>query len=216
MSKKDIDKGHIWIIVFVVFPVVIFMNIGEYFSNDNGTKILYGGLFGGIGGLVGFGLNQIVKDKSTLIKGVTLGAFIIFSSLAIRLIHFNYSNTKLIPTEETEFVTCPVCGYKTLTKNNKLCGECLVELTESEMKEEKYSSIEEFIQEEQIVFFSPDSLVDDIDFYNPKISEEGFKKDSNWKPLTTKASVLKFNKKYVEYIKENPIDLTIILDSIKK
>jgi hypothetical protein len=213
MTKKNIDKGQIWIIVFAVVPVVLFMNLGKYFTNDSGMQILYGGLFGGMGGLVGFGLNQIVKNKSTLIKGLTIGVFLIVSLVTIRLIHLNYSNTESILTEEKKLITCPVCGYKTLTKNDKFCGECLIELTESEMTEEGYSSIEEFINEEQIVFFCPDSIVNDIDFYNPKTSEDGYEKDLDWKPTAPKDSILKFNKEYVEYIKENPIKITIKADS---
>jgi hypothetical protein len=36
MTKKKIDKGQIWIIVFAIVPVVLFMNLGKYFTNDSG------------------------------------------------------------------------------------------------------------------------------------------------------------------------------------
>jgi hypothetical protein len=110
---------------------------------------------------------------------LTIGVFLIVSLVTIKIIHLNYSNTESILTEETNLITCLVCGYKTLTKDDKFCGECLVELTESEMTEEGYSSIKEFINEEQTVFFCPDSIVNDIDFYNPKTSEKGYEKDLN-------------------------------------
>jgi hypothetical protein len=216
MTKKNIDKVQIWMTVFAVVPVVLFMNLGEYFSNDSGIQILYGGLFGGIGGAIGFGLNQVVRDKSTLIKGLTLGAMLIVSLVTISLIHLNYSDTKPNLTEETELITCPVCGYKSLTKDDKLCGECIVELTEAEMIEDGYSSMTEFIKEEQISFFTPDSLVQDIDFFNPKVSEDGYNKDMKWKPIAPKDTILKFNKEYVEYIKENPIEIKITIDSLGK
>ena len=216
MTKRNIDKGQIWMTVFAVIPVVLFMNLGEYFSNDNGMQILYGGLFGSIGAVIGFGLYKIVKDKSILIKGLTLAVLLIVCVLAIRLIHMNYSNTESILTQEIELSTCPVCGYKTLTTDDKLCGECLVELTESEMTEEGYSTIKEFIKEEQISFFIPDSIVEDIDFFNPKVSEDGYEKDLSWKPIASKNTILKLNQEYVEYIKKNPIEITITAESLKK
>jgi hypothetical protein len=215
-DKNKVDKEQIWTIVFAVIPVVIFMNMGEYFTNDSGMNILYGGLFGGIGGLIGFAINQIVKTKSTLIKGVTLGVFLIVSFLTIRLIQLNYSNSESILIDESDLITCQVCGYKTLTKDDKFCGECFVELTASEMTEEGYRSIEGFIKEEQTSFFTPDSIVEDIDFFNPKVSEDGYKKDLTWKPIASKDTILKFNKEYVEYIKNNPIEITIKRESLKK
>ena len=124
----------------------------------------------------------------------------------VRLIHLNFSNIELLTVEEENFMTCPVCGYKTLVQDDKLCEVCLVELTDSEMVEEGYSSMEEFIQGSQITFFSPDSLVDNIDFYNPNVSEEGYEKDMNWKPSVPKDSVLKFNKEYFRYIDEIKVD----------
>ncbi len=216
MTKKNIDKGQIWMTVFGVVPVVLLMNLGEYFSNDSGMRILYSGLFGGIGGAIGFGLYKIVKDKSILIKGLTLSALLIISVVTVRLIHVNYSDTKPTLAQESEFSTCPVCGYKTLTTDDKFCEECLVELTEIEMIEEGYSSIEEFIKDEQISFFTPDSIVEDIDFFNPKVSEDGYEKDLSWKPIASKDTILKFNKEYVEYIKKKPIEITITVDSLKK
>ena len=50
MSKNSIDKEQIWTIVFMVTPVALFMNLGEYFTNNSAMRILYGGVFGGVGG----------------------------------------------------------------------------------------------------------------------------------------------------------------------
>jgi len=147
---------------------------------------------------------------------MTLGGFLILSFVSLRIIHLNNSNSESVLTEEQQLITCPVCGYKTLTKDDKLCEECLVELTKQEMIEEEYSSMKEFIEEEQILFFAPDSIVEDIDFYAPKISEGGYNKDFTWKPIASKDTILKFNKEYVEYINDNPIKIKIIVDSLNR
>ncbi|WP_338769826.1 hypothetical protein WAF17_10625 [Bernardetia sp. ABR2-2B] len=203
MTKdKESKKEQIWMTIFTVIPVVLFMNVGEYFTDDSKMKILYSAVFGGLSGGIGAGLFLLFKNKSSLIKIIALISFISIFAVFIRAIYIYSFPEKEVLIEEEVLITCSVCGYKTLTKDDKLCGECLVELTESEMTEEGYSSMEEFIKEEQIIFFSSDSLVDTVDFYNPKISEYEYEKDLNWTPLVSKDSVLKFNKEYVNF-KEN-------------
>lgn len=176
------------------------MNLGEYFAEDGGMQILYSAILGGIGGLVGFGCYGLVQSKSTSVKVAALIILLSMSIGAVTMVHLNYSKTEL---NETEYMTCEVCGYKTLTQNDKFCGECLVEISKSDIEIEGYNSYEEYIIEEQLLFFTPDTLAADINFYSPIITEDGYEKDMNWKPVVSKDSVLELNKNFIEYMKNN-------------
>lgn len=203
MSKnKKVEKEQLWLITYIVIPVVLLMNLGEYFTESSGMKVLYGGLFGALGGGIGAILYFAVKSKSTIIKGVVLTLFFIISIVAVRSIHNNFGVQKLNVEILTELETCAVCGYKSLTTEDKFCGECLVELTMEEMKKDGYSSMKEFLKVEQLIFFSPDSLVEHINFYEPKVSTDGYEKDFNWKPIVSEDSVLSSYLEYKGYLEE--------------
>ncbi|MFD2568242.1 GAD-like domain-containing protein [Pseudotenacibaculum haliotis] len=103
-----------------------------------------------------------------------------------------------------QFKTCPVCGYKTIEKKDRICVECFYEikLTEAQIINSGYSSRQEYIKAHQKKYFSPDTLVDRIDFFSPKQSTEGYEKDLKWKPAVTEDVVLTFNQEYVNTLAE--------------
>jgi len=201
MSKKE----QIWMVVFAVLPFSLLWPMSEYFTEPGGVRALISGALGVIGGMLGFGMYSIFKTKTTLIRVMALAITFAVGLSSIRALHLSS-----IPT----LLTCNVCGYQTLTQDDLLCGECFVELTEAEMFEEGFGTMEEFIFEEQIVFFVPDSLVARIDFYSPIISEDGYEKDMGWKPIVPEDSVLKLNREYVEFMGENSIEISITKDSL--
>ena len=63
-------------------------------------------------------------------------------------------------------------------------------------------TLESFIFDQQLFYFTPDTLIIDVNFYKPNISEEGFEKDLSWKPIVPKDSVLKFNQEVITMLKE--------------
>ena len=67
-EKKKLDENQIWTMVMTVLPVVILMNAGNELTEDSGMRVLYAGVFGGIGGLIGFVANYLTKDKNRLVK----------------------------------------------------------------------------------------------------------------------------------------------------
>lgn len=85
MEKKD-NKEQIWILLFIVFPVVFLMNIGELFTDDSSMQVLYGALLGGVGGGIGLGIYQIVKTRTNLIKGITLAVFLTIILTIIKIL----------------------------------------------------------------------------------------------------------------------------------
>lgn len=73
-EKKKPSEDQIWTMVMTITPVVILMNVGSLITNDSGMQILYSGVFGGIGGIIGFLANHLTKDKGRITKIIaTLG-----------------------------------------------------------------------------------------------------------------------------------------------
>lgn len=67
-EKAKINENQIWAIVMFILPFVILLNAGNELTNDKGIRILYAGLFGGIGGTIGFVTNFLTKDKNRVLK----------------------------------------------------------------------------------------------------------------------------------------------------
>jgi hypothetical protein len=72
MKKKQDIKEQIWTAVFLVTPVIILSKLSDQFADSSLNRILFAGLFGGVGGLAGAALLQLVKTKTTLVKIVSV------------------------------------------------------------------------------------------------------------------------------------------------
>lgn len=186
MINKTNNKDQIWAGLFLVGPVVILSQLGKIFAHDSLSEMLYAGLFGGLGGLIGGGLLQLTKTKTTFIKTVSV---VLLTGLCVTAIIV--ANKLYKPTIQT----CEVCGYKAIDKTKKECQYCGSLTWEEQNKIKGYNDKQEWLREEQLLWFwlSLDSLTPNIDFYNPRVSE-GFSKDENWKPIITSAELIEYNK----------------------
>lgn len=73
MEENKVNKSEqIWSQVFLVLPIIICMNIGRDFSDNESMRIIYSGLFAGLGGVLGFGAQQSFKNKSLKVKIIGL------------------------------------------------------------------------------------------------------------------------------------------------
>ena len=70
MKKNITQNEQIWKVIFIVVPTVILIRISNQFAVDFAFEILYSGISGIIGALLGVGAFQLVKDKTTFIKVV--------------------------------------------------------------------------------------------------------------------------------------------------
>lgn len=68
MSKSE----QIWSKVFVVLPLILGMNLGNYVGRSDVSEILYIALFSGVGVVLGFMADRITKNEKTTIKIVAL------------------------------------------------------------------------------------------------------------------------------------------------
>lgn len=166
--------------MFLVIPVIILSKLGDEFANSSINQILFAGLFGGLGALLGGGLLQLVKTKTTIVKTVSVIILTVFC--ATTLIVTNKLNK---PT----FLTCEICGYKGITSDKNEC-DYYGNLTWNEKKKIKnYEDKREWLKEEQLFWYSIDSLTQKIEFYNPLV-DEGFEKDKNWKPIINQQDLI--------------------------
>lgn len=200
IKPKESNKEIIWMSLFVVVPVVLFMRVGEYFSSDFLIRIVYGAFSGGILGGIGLGLYLFVSKKSLVIKLIVLLSFLTFITISLVLINNTFNKKVSYQQENLDYETCQVCGYKAFIEEEKFCDECFMEISLEEAKKEGLASINELIYTYQLFYFTPDTLITKINFFEPKLSEEGFEKDMNWSPIVPNDSILKFNREILEEI----------------
>lgn len=74
-TKKADKKEQIWAVLFFVTPIMILSKLGKELTDDSFNRTLFAMLFGGLGGLLGIGLLQLVKTKTTLVKIISIILF---------------------------------------------------------------------------------------------------------------------------------------------
>ena len=60
---------------------------------------------------------------------------------------------------------------------------------DNQQKIKGYDDKQEWLKEEQLFWFSLDSLTQPIDFFKPAL-DEGFYKDKNWKPIINQQDLI--------------------------
>ena len=83
MAKTKTDENQIWLTAMIALPVVLLMDAGEEITDDAGMQMMYAGVFGGLGGLLGFTANYFTKDKSRTVKILAVISLIIISVLIL-------------------------------------------------------------------------------------------------------------------------------------
>jgi len=180
MKEKPDIKEQIWTALFLVTPVTILSKLGDQFADSSLNRILLAGLFGGLGGLLGAGLLELVKTKTILVKSISVT---ILTGLCVTAL---IVATKL---NKPTLQTCEICGYVAVTADKKECGYCGTLTWDNQKKIKGYDDKKEWLKDEQLFWFSLDSLTQQIDFYKPAV-DEGFNKDKNWKPIINQQDLI--------------------------
>lgn len=116
-DKKKLDEEQIWTMVMTVLPVVMLMNAGNELTDDSGIRVLYAGVFGGIGGLIGFSINYLTKDKSRFIKILASLSIIIICGLTIYFLSSKPTDKEILKQEwETQKIGKIEFDYPTKLK----------------------------------------------------------------------------------------------------
>ncbi len=179
-AVKD-QKNQIIQTVFLLIPILVLAKLGDVYANDSIYRILFAGLFGIVGGIIGFLFYHFVRHKSLSIK-IGVLTFLTLASFSILIVS--------LQNKKDSLGTCEICGYKTLKSDDDSCPYCGAEPWELEKKNGDFSTKQEWIQFEQLFLFELDSVNQEFDFYSPKV-EQGFVKDENWKPSVNKEDQLR-------------------------
>lgn len=95
-EKKKLDESQIWTMIMTVLPVVILMNAGNELTDESGLRLLYAGIFGGVGGLIGFLGDYLTRNKSRILKIVATIVTIGISGFTIYVLSSNSSDTEIL------------------------------------------------------------------------------------------------------------------------
>ncbi len=190
MTEKQKNKEQIWETLFIIIPVLILVRLGDNFAINGIHEILYSGLFGAIGGVLGYGAFHLSKKHNLLTKIIILTVITVISIMSLFIAH---NLTK------KHFLTCEVCGYIAVDSKKQECEVCGNVTWEKEKTYGEQTDKNVWLIDEQLFWFEIDSITQQIDFYSPK-QENGFIKDNNWKPIISKKNVIEH---YEEITGEN-------------
>lgn len=90
-AKQQQNQTQIWMLLMVVPPAMILYNISSIISPEGGfLQIVYSGLFGGIGGLLGSGAFVLTKNRSKLAKVIAAIALVAIACAALMITRSYY------------------------------------------------------------------------------------------------------------------------------
>lgn len=204
MEAEDNNKtDNILEMALLVVPVIMFPQLGELI-NANIPTLAMSAILGGLGGMIGFLLMWLLKEKKTSIK--------ISAIVAMFLLFIGATNSLTGGTESAkrDLMSCDICGYKAVPAAGAACEVCFIPLTEEFRMEEGYTSIAEMILEEQFLFFG---LEEEVEVYQPAIYDDGelkYDKDPDWSPQFTADQFDAWMKELEEI--EEKLDIEVITE----
>ncbi len=94
------------------------------------------------------------------------------------------------PYGQDHLDTCPVCGYKTLSREGVVCPICGVALRAANVQKEGYDSMDELIRAESIIYWMPAGKDPSVNFFAPRPEVTKYEKDTAWHPRVTLQEIL--------------------------
>ena len=183
------------------------MQFGNSYTTDKGMKVLYSGLAGGMGGLLGFAGYYFTINRPAAIRMVVLIIIAVITVLPTILLP---TTPAVAASNNTNYSTCPVCGYVAYKASEKACDNCGEELTAAEVRQSDLADMDSLIRLDQAFYFIPDDEKAPITFNQPAISEDGYKLDKSWKPSVSEAAVKVQAADYYDFQKHNPVKMRVI------
>lgn len=87
MSKNNkLDENQLWMMILIILPVTMLIPLSSVIADDGSNKILYAGVLGLAGGMLGALGVYITKDRSRTFKILTALFLVLICSLAIYLL----------------------------------------------------------------------------------------------------------------------------------
>lgn len=101
-GKNKLKEDQIWLGIFCLSAITILSQAGKEFADNGIMQMVYAGIFGGIGGLIGSFANHLTKGKSTLTK-ILASLLIVFScSLFLYFISRTETDEEILKKEWAE------------------------------------------------------------------------------------------------------------------
>ena len=196
-----------WLPIFLGVPLICAMQFGNSYTTDKGMKVLYSGLAGGVGGPIGFAGYFFTINRPVAIRVLVLIIIAAITSLPTILLP---TAPAVAASNNSNYSTCPVCGYVAYKVDEKACDNCGEELTAEELSQSGLTELDSLIRLDQAFYFIPDDEKAPITFSQSDISEDGYKLDKNWKPRISEAAVKSQAAKFYEFRKRNPVKVRVI------
>lgn len=98
-KKKKLDENQIWALIMVIIPVVILMNAGAELTEHSGLRTVYSGVFGGLGGLIGFLGYFLTRNKDRLVKILTTIIIIAISGFTVYFLSLKSADSEILNQE---------------------------------------------------------------------------------------------------------------------
>ncbi|WP_460610338.1 hypothetical protein [Hymenobacter terrigena] len=206
-TQSSVSESKYWLPVFLLVPLICMMQFGNAYTADKGMKVLYSALAGGVGGLLGFAGYYFTINRPAAFRVLVLVIVAVVTALPTILLP---TASAVASNNNTNYSTCPVCGYVAYKANEKACDNCGEELTAEEMRQSGLTDVDSLIQLDQAFYFIPDDEKAPITFNQPDISEDGYKLDKSWKPSVSEAAVRAQATHYYEFQKRNPVKVRVI------
>ena len=206
-AQSSVSESKYWLPIFLAVPLVCSMQFGNAYTADKGMKLLYSGLAGGVGGLLGCAGYYFTINRLPVIRVVTLIILAVITALPTILL----SDTPAVAaSNKTNYSTCPVCGYVAYKVGEMACDNCGEELTTEEMRQSGLTDADSLVRLDQAFYFIPDGEKVPVTFSQPAISEDGYKLDKTWKPSVSEAAVKAQATRFYEFRKLNPVKMRVI------
>lgn len=132
---------------------------------------------------IGAAIFYLTIKRSPAVFWVSQGVFAFTMVIAgFVAVHFMKDNNQ-------NLLTCPVCGYKSLTVAEAQCLVCGVRVSMAEASSNGYPDIDSYVMEQQMLFFAPDSGHQPVNFLNGASPDSPYLKDKDWHPMVTELDV---------------------------
>lgn len=152
-AQSSVSESKYWLPIFLAVPLVCSMQFGNAYTADKGMKLLYSGLAGGIGGLLGCAGYYFTINRLPVIRVVTLIILAVITALLTILLS---DTPAAAASNNTNYSTCPVCGYVAYKVGEMACDNCGEELTTEEMRQSGLTDADSLIRLDQAFYFIPD------------------------------------------------------------
>ena len=96
LKKNAFDEPQFWRLLMVVAPMIVLMNVGNVLTNSVGLRILFAGVAGGVGALLGIGADYFTREKGRVVKALATLGLLVLSVAVFWVVATRQSDDKIV------------------------------------------------------------------------------------------------------------------------